>query len=174
MKPRDPSVKQQKYLANLVDMVEKVGNVDKSTKELAATNAGYSDAVAKNVKDKIEKTPSFQKLLRKTFNNSRIKKKLMEGINAKTVKTATHEGIITDEKEYPDHATRLKYLEFISKLLGETQGSIEYQRRTRKEDLPGDEGTSTRPSGRINVLRQDIKVYLGQPIAGKAQRIIDQ
>ena len=41
---------------------------------------------------------------------------IIEGLSAEVVKTATHEGNITDEKSYPDYQTRHKYLETLIKL----------------------------------------------------------
>lgn len=169
---KEPSIKQQRYLNNLVDMVENGGALDDLNKKEAALDAGYSMAVATNTKQKIEKRPSFQKLLDKSFKIKDIRNKLQDGLDAQIVKTATFKGSITDQKSFPDYQTRLKYIELLMQLKGELSGSLEYQRRANEEGLPGEQGGIDEPQQRINILRQDIKVYLGFPDQGEAQTVI--
>ena len=89
-------------------------------KKDAALEAGFPLSMAENAAAKIE-TPEvvaaieeFDKALTLAIPTVRLVKKLSEGLEATTVKTAQFEGAITDVKEFVDYPTRLQYVKEIA------------------------------------------------------------
>lgn len=88
----------------------------------AARAAGYSSKRANTAAWYILKgSPKVQEIMNEVMDEvgldtGAVWRGIIEGLNAEVVKTATHEGQITDEKSYPDYQVRHKYLETLIKL----------------------------------------------------------
>jgi hypothetical protein len=121
MKPRtqqEMKSMRKEYVKNLMSGM---------TKKNAATAAGFSPSMARNAANRIE-TPevrdeiqSLQKALLAEIPTGLLAEKLREGLNATTVKTARKDGKFTDEREFPDHRIRLRYIEKIASMSGRDQ-----------------------------------------------------
>ncbi len=124
--------KRRKYVENLV-----VGGISRKDAALAA---GFSPYMAQNPSSKVE-TPqvlaaieSLEKALLIEIPTALLVQKFGEGLEATIVKTAEKDGEITDVKEFPDHPTRLKFLEKIALISGR------YQPKTTTEHTGKDGG----------------------------------
>jgi hypothetical protein len=121
MKPRTPqemSAMRKEYVKNLMSGM---------TKNDAATAAGFSHSMARNAANKIEipevrdEIESLQKALLVEIPTQLLVEKFREGLDATTVKIARKDGKFTDERTFPDHRVRLRYLEKIAAMSGRDQ-----------------------------------------------------
>jgi hypothetical protein len=94
------------------------GMLDGKTKKQAALDAGYTQGMAHNVLRKIENKPRVKALIETALKEAgldekAIAAKMVEGMNATLVKTASENGVISDERTYPDYNARHKFLETV-------------------------------------------------------------
>ena len=95
----------------------------KISKKAAALAAGFSEAMARNAKVKIEDVHReyFQRLADAAIPDELLIIKLREGLDATEVKTASYEGQITGMEEFVDFKTRHMYLETAAEWKGRVQ-----------------------------------------------------
>jgi len=87
----------------------------------AARKAGYSEKTAGEIGHENLKKPEIRGAIAERMDQAgltepRLLKVLYEGLEAMLVKTATHEGKITDSRAFPNYATRHRYLDTALKL----------------------------------------------------------
>ncbi len=115
--------KQRSYLKELI---KNPGN----SKYQNALNAGYTETMAKHVKEKIEdeiKDPLAVAFKKAGITDELLAGKVKEGMYADLVKIASHEGKIKDEKSYTDYETRRKYVEMVYKLKGDFVDRVRHE-----------------------------------------------
>lgn len=105
------NLRQRKVLSRIM---ANIGKGERTSMTQAAIAEGYSANYAKS--GVLQKTDTWNDLVEKYLPDDALAQAHIEGLKAKLVKTATDEGQITDEKFYPDHQTRFKFLDSAYKL----------------------------------------------------------
>ncbi len=90
------------------------------SKKACALAAGYSNYVAQNAKNSIEKPHAeyFRRLADVAIPDELLIIRLREGMDATRVVTATHEGIITDRVEFVDFKERREHITLAAEFKG--------------------------------------------------------
>ncbi len=104
-------LKHRRVLRRILDQIGKGGRANITQ---AAIAEGYSAKYANS--GVLQKTDTWNDLVEKYLPDHLLAKAHIEGLKAKLVKTAADDGTITDEKFYPDHQTRFKFLDSAYKL----------------------------------------------------------
>ena len=107
----------ERHKKTLSLMADNVGLEHPLTKAQILEKAGYSPEICHNPK-KVFGSVGFLQLVEEQLPTELILNKHRKGLDAMTVKFATCKGKITDMIEYPDYATRWKYIESVYKLKG--------------------------------------------------------
>lgn len=111
---RQASPKERRYVA---------GRVAGKSKRKAALDAGYTESMAENAKQKIDDKPAVQALFTQILDTAGVSDRLLaqriyQGLHAMQTKTATHEGVISDHKNMVDFGERREMTELALKLKG--------------------------------------------------------
>jgi len=122
-KLRRPTRKQVGVLTEIVEQIKRGEEINISK---AGRKVGYKDRTSAH---RGIQSPTIMPILKDFIlgcvsdgDLARAQKAIKEGLSAETVKIASHEGMITDERSYPDFPTRRLYTELFLKLIGFLKG----------------------------------------------------
>lgn len=123
-----PTVKQQRYIA---------GVIAGKTKRRAATEAGYSPAVASNVKHAVEGSPAVARMFREAMRAAGITpelraKRMREGMDATTVLRRTFHA---NREVLVDYSERREMLELIGRFEGDLIDRSEVEAKVTLEQI---------------------------------------
>jgi hypothetical protein len=110
------------------------GKMDAKSSSQAAPDPGYAESTACRADAQIANKPAVRKLFAELMEqagltDSKLALRLNEGIDAKQVKLAQHDGKFTDARTFPDFRTRHDYLELVLKLKGHLSDEHEMENK---------------------------------------------
>lgn len=118
---RKPTQKQKKLAQSIARQM--ANPFEKLNLAKAAMDAGY--ASRKEAQEALQNSRTLQASLQEMLltlegqgvNAPYVARKIKEGLEAETVKVATNDGKITDQKTFPDYAVRERYIEKLLRLM---------------------------------------------------------
>ena len=129
------SPKRRRFVAGLID--------GKSMRR-AALDAGYSQSMANNAGLKIlpGAREEFKRELSRKVPHGRLVQRIVEGLDARTIKLAQFEGDFTDKRYFIDYSERRRYVELAAKLLGYLVEKVEVAELKRPPSITNCMSTS--------------------------------
>ncbi len=113
LEDRDLSLKQRKWLLAYLES----GNATAAAQAAgykATSRASFAQIGHDNLK---RLRPTIDEMMdRMGLDNGALVRRLRDGLDAMAVQTASHQGVITDERAYIDFPTRAKYLDMALRL----------------------------------------------------------